>query len=199
MSGMAKRSAIDNPDFVPLAFYLLGAVGQFVDVEDAFVKCYELAPARFGWRKHPFPNYKTASKALRDLEGNRPGILLRTPDGLERQLTANGVTWVEANLARFSEVEGRPELLAPTRRPFLRMLNDLSAHSLFLTFESGSLGHAKKHDVADALLCAPDSPPEVWRERLETFRAAAQYSKRSDVLRFLDELGETHPSWFEGR
>jgi hypothetical protein len=55
---MAKTRRIDNPDIVPLAVYELGGSGAFVDVEDVFLRCHEIAPERFRWRKYDIPNYK---------------------------------------------------------------------------------------------------------------------------------------------
>lgn len=187
---------MDNPDFIPLAFYLLGAIGQFVDVEDAFVKCHELAPERFGWRKYPYPNYKTASKGLRDLEGKHPDLLIRTPDGLSRQLTAEGVNWVEKRLGHFQAVAVVPELRAPMRRPVNRMLNDFANHDVVRGFLTGNRDDLPKHVVADLMLCSPDSPASVWRERLETFRSAATSAKRHDLVECLDYLSAKHPEWF---
>lgn len=193
---MVKRPAINNPDFIPVAFYLVGAVGQFVDVEDAFVKCYELAPERFGWRTHPFPDLKSASKALRDLEGKNSTLLLKTADGNSRQLTAEGLKWVEQHLTLFESLAATPELTAPMRRPVLRRLNELANNPLVAEHSPGDTQQLEKYQAADLLLCSPDSPPEVWRERLESFRASAEYGKRPDVVRFLDDLSANHPAWF---
>ena len=89
---------VDNPDIIPFAIYQLGGIGEYIDVEDMFVYCYKLAPERFGWRKHPFPNYKSLSKALRDFEGKHPKHLIKTPDGLSRQLSAEGLEWLKRRL-----------------------------------------------------------------------------------------------------
>ena len=195
---MAKRPAIDNPDFIPVAFYLLGASGRYVDVEDAFVKCFELAPERFGWRKYEFPNYKTVSKALRDFEGKRPGLLMKSPDGLglTRQLTAEGVAWVEERRGRFEALASTPELRSPMLRPVNRMLNDLANQPAVKEFLAGARPDLEKHVAADLRLCSPDSSKEVWRERLESFRSASGLAKRPDLLRFLDYLASEYSEWF---
>ena len=118
-------SVVDNPDVVPYALHLLGGGSSFVDVEDIAVKCYELAPQRFGFRTHPYPNYKTFSKALRDFEDKHPAMLLRSPDGLKRQLTAEGVEYVRTKLAIFGHAFGSPSANPPTRRRNQRVLNEL--------------------------------------------------------------------------
>src|SRR5260221_11218026 len=101
-----KKSRIDNPEIVPFALFQLNGAGEFVDVEDIFDRCYQLAPERFGWRKYPYPNYKILSKALRDIEGKDPSLLLKTPDGLKRQLSAKAIQWVRDRLPEFKEILG---------------------------------------------------------------------------------------------
>ena len=85
---MSQRPKVDNPELIPFAIYQLGGIGEFVDVEDIFVRCFDLAPERFGWRKYPYPNYKILSKALRDFEGSFPNYLIKNQDGLCRQPSA---------------------------------------------------------------------------------------------------------------
>jgi len=196
---MKTKAKFYNPDFVPFALYKLEAIGRFVDVEDIFVKCYEMAPERFGWRKHPLPEIKKCSKALRDLEKNSPGLTLKTPDGLARQLTAEGIRWVEAKSEIFADILSLRVENPPTRRPNQRLLNEFSSHPIMVAFKGGEEFVLTKHGVADLLLCSPDSPPDVWRERLETYRSSAENAKRRDVVSVLDHLFTAKPEWFGGR
>ena len=43
---MNARAHFDNPDVIPLALYQLGGVGRYIDIEDIFMKCYELTPVK---------------------------------------------------------------------------------------------------------------------------------------------------------
>jgi hypothetical protein len=83
--GAEKRESA-GCDIIPFTIYQFGGAGEFIDVEDVFVYCYKLAPERFGWRKHTYPNFKSHSKALWDYEGKYPNHLIKTSDGLRRQL-----------------------------------------------------------------------------------------------------------------
>lgn len=195
---MTEKFKIDNPDFIPLTLYHKGGAGQFIDVEDVFIGCHELAPERFGWRKYNYPNYKILSKALRDFEQRHPDLLIKTPDGLSRQLSAEGVEWVRGRLPQYKQlVEGIGRAPA-TRRPGQRILNEMSAHRLVREFLTGSCPSLVKHEVADLLLCSPDSAPPIWRERLESYRSAASESNRPDLLGFLDYVKNEKPAWFGG-
>lgn len=193
---MAKPRRIDNPDIIPFALYELGGSGRFVDVEDVFVRCYELAPERFRWRKHDIANYKTLSKALRDFEGSHPSFLVKTADGLSRQLSAEGNAWVRQSLPLFESVLHKPGANPPTRRRDHRILNEFSNHPVVRSFADGRSPNLIKHEIADLLLCAPDSPKAVWRERLETYRSAAADAARSDLVDFLKFLRDGKPEWF---
>lgn len=187
---------IDNPDIIPIALDDLGGAGRFVDVEDLFMRCYEIAPERFGWRKHKIPNYKILSKALRDFEEKHPDLLIKPPDGLKRQLSAEGIKWLRRRMPAYRKVLGSSRKPPPSRRPSQRILNELSRDPLFVSYSSGADFTFDKYRVADMLLCSPDSPIAVWRERLETFKSAAEDSNREDLVKFLDALAGSHPGWF---
>lgn len=194
---MMRQFSIDNPDLIAYALYESGGIGRFVDVEDVFVKCHELAPERFSWRKFSYPNYKTLYKALRDLEAKHPKIMLKTADGLGRQLTAEGIAWVESRLNGFRRSTSTPGSNPAIRRPTQKILNDLAASAAVVQFAAGSPPALSRYVVADLLMCAPDSPPEVWRERLETYRSAASAANRPDLVRFLDFVRESKPEVFQ--
>lgn len=193
---MSKHHKLDNPDIIPFALYQLGGIGDFVDVEDVFVHCYKIAPARFGWRKHPFPNYKSLSKALRDYEEKHTNHLIKTRDGLGRQLSAEGLEWLKRRLPILQSALQMPGTSPPTRRPVQRILNDLASNPFVQQFLAGGRPELKKHEVSDILLCSPDSSPSVFKERLEMYRATAKDGSREELLRFLDYLHEQHREWF---
>lgn len=195
---MNKKPRIDNLDIIPYALYQLGGAGQFIDVEDVFVQCFKLAPERFRWRKHLIANYKTLSKALRDFEGRHAELLLKTEDGLSRQLSKEGLDWVREREALFQKVLSEPGVNPPTRRREQKLLNEFAAHRLLVTFEKGITEPLQKYEVADLLLCAPDSPIPVWQERLETYRSAAAASGRPNLVKFLNYLRSAKPEWFGG-
>ena len=69
---------ITNTDVFLWALYELGGSDEFIDVEAAFYRAFELAPARLSWRtRSDLPDLKKCSKALRDAEGRKPALLVR--------------------------------------------------------------------------------------------------------------------------
>src|SRR4051812_24381618 len=108
-------SEITNADLVPYALWRLGGGDAYVDVEDVFNELWKLAPARFRWRKYDYPDLKKASKALRDLEKSQPELLLKTPNGLARQLSVEGQEWVEHRRTHFEKQLGSGSAATSTR------------------------------------------------------------------------------------
>lgn len=190
------RTSIGNGEIIGLALYQLGGAGEFVDVEDIFLRSYELAPKRFSWRTRPFPNYKTLYKALVDLERAKPEALLKTSDGLKRQLSAHGVGWVRSRLTVLDLVLGQSTGGMSVRRPAQRLLNELAASATVQDFLSGGQPALTRYQAADLLIAAPDSPPEVWVERLAIYKSAAEGAGRDEIKSFLDFLEASHPEWF---
>lgn len=193
-----KASVVDNPDIVLYAVYLTGGAGGFVDVEDIAVKCFELAPERFGFRRHPYPNYKTFAKALRDYEGKRPEDLIRTPDGLMRQLSPEGLKRVKRLLPVLERVFGTRGANPPTRRRNQRVLNEFRDHPIAQAYLSGAKPALSKFDVADLLMCAPDSPTDEWDHKAKSIETAAIEAGRPDLASIVREIRDEKPEWFGG-
>lgn len=176
----------------------LGGTAAFVDVEDAFISCFEIAPNRFSWRtREDLPDYKKCSKALRDAEARRPTLLLKTRDGLKRQLTVEGQRWISANKPRMvAALHSGRTVAEPTSRPRSRMLAEVERSNAFQKWSAEEGLTPEKWQVAELLRCSPDSDWRIWRDRLEILRAAANGANRQRLLRFLDELAATHDEWF---
>ena len=59
----------NNSDLTVYACYLAGGYERWLDVEELYLKMFELAPNRLGWRtRSDLPDYKKCAKALQELE-----------------------------------------------------------------------------------------------------------------------------------
>jgi hypothetical protein len=176
----------------------LGRAGEFVDVEDAFIDCFELAPKRFAWRtRNDLPDYKKCSKALRDAEARRPQLLVKTRNGLKRQLTVEGQEWVRANERRMVvAVHSGKVVQEPRSRPRVRMLDTAERSDAYQRWIADGI-LPEKWQVGELLRCLPDSDFRIWHERLEVMRAAANGADRVRLLEFLNELATANPDWFK--
>lgn len=193
---------VTNWEIFTWALSQLGGNAGFVDVEDVFVACFELAPSRFSWRtREELPDYKKCSKALRDAEARRPALLLKTRDGLKRQLTVEGQQWVAGNEPRMSAALHSGRVVEePASRPRARMLTEVERSEPFQAWLQSGATPNEKWRIAELLRCSPDSDWRIWADRLAMLRAAAHGAKRDRVLVFLDAVSAAHADWFtEGK
>jgi len=194
---MANAAGFNNGDIFLYALYRRGGAGKYVDVEDVFAEMWELAPSRFRWRRHGYPNYKILAKSIVDISQRGDGELL-LGEGYARQLSAEGVQWVKARLKRFERLGADVGAGVSQRRPSQRVVVGLEKSPLVVAFLDGREIDLGRNDVALLLRCAPDAPRSVWQERLATLRSAATDAGRPDLLRFLDHLPQARPEWFGG-
>jgi hypothetical protein len=190
-------SELTNWEIFVWALSRLGGATEFVDVENVFVTCFQLAPTRFAWRtREDLPDYKKCSKALRDAEARRPRLLIKTRDGLERQLTVEGQEWVRAHEARMVAIlHSGKAVQEPRSRPRVRMLAAVERSDAYQQWLSQKQ-LPEKWEAAELLRCSPDSDRRIWSDRLEVLRAAANGAGHAEILRFLNELASTSPDWF---
>jgi hypothetical protein len=189
---------ISNSDIFLWALAAHGGSDHFVDVEDVFLACFELAPQRFAWRTKPhLPDYKKCSKALRDAEARRPPLLVKTGDGLGRQLSVDGQIWLQLNSDRLRTLLGGGRVIQePKKRPRSRMLAEAETSGVYDEWLSSGTVPNEKWRVAELLRCSPDSPPATWKARLESLRGVAYSAGHSELLDMLSRIRSTHPSWF---
>jgi hypothetical protein len=182
------------------ALHQLGGASSFVEVEDVFFTCFELAPKRFAWRTRPdLPDYKKCAKALQEAEARRPPLLVKTTDGYGRQLSVEGQIWINANTQRLATLlaVGRvvPE---PRKRPQARLLAEIERSELYTAWLVDRSIPTEKWRFAELLRCSPDSEPQLWNKRLQVLRSAAFAAEETQILGFLEKLLEAHPDWFAG-
>jgi hypothetical protein len=179
----ASKSA-NNQDALVYALYLLGGADREVHVEDIYIKCFEIAPARLGWRTRPeIPDYKKTSKALQSVEKTElPGLLVK-PHALARRLTAQGVEWIERNLPTLESLYGEGVVVAGTLKaehePLRREVRASAAWAEFTEHGSANIS-----DIAEALSCSPASPRETWQIRIGGLDRASQVLQDLELARF---------------
>ncbi len=188
---------VTNTDVFLWALFELGGDTDFVDVEDVFLKAFELAPLRLSWRTKPhLPDLKKCSKALRDAEGRRPLLLVKRGPEV-RRLTVEGQKWIEENFDRLAESLRSDRIVKapPTRAP-AKLIGDALRSSAHKTWADRGEITNEKWRIAEMLRCSPDSSRSIFRERLETLRAAAYAAGHEDAMEFLNALQDQQPQWF---
>jgi hypothetical protein len=188
---------VTNSDVFLWALYELGGADDFIDVEEVFIKSFELAPLRLSWRTRPdLPDLKKCSKALRDAEGREPRLLVKKgPEA--RRLTVEGQRWIESNFDRLADALGSDSVIpAPRIRVPSRLVGQALQSSVFKEWHENGLITEEKWRIAEMLRCSPDSSQAVFRDRLESLRGAAYSAGRLDALEFLDALAKERADWF---
>jgi len=177
----------NNQDVFVWALYLLGGADKDVDVEEIYLKCFELAPARLGWRTHPeIPDYKKTSKALQSIEATTHVGLLHRPHKYSRRLTLEGVKWVEAYKAILEKNYSKATVLASkTTNQHERRRHELKKSDAWAKFLIDP-STVEMSDAAAALQCSAASPISVWSGRVNDLRRTGDLLSDESILSFAD-------------
>lgn len=174
----------NNQDLFVWALYVLGGSDRDVDVEEVYLRSFELAPARLGWRTRPeIPDYKKTAKALQSVEATTHRGLIAKRGSYRRRLTAEGVRWVEQNRPVLESLYGGSATVAEVPSSALgRRRSIIRRSKQFIAWLEGS--QMNLLDLADALECSPTSPAALWKARVEEIRRVAAITGDSELDRF---------------
>lgn len=177
----------NNQDVFVWALYLLGGADKDVDVEEIYLKCFELAPARLGWRTHPeIPDYKKTSKALQSIEATTHVGLLHRPHKYSRRLTLEGIKWVEAYRAILERNYSKAIVQASkTTNQHERKRHELKKSDAWAKFLIDP-STVEISDAAAALHCSAASPMSVWSGRVNDLRRTGDLLSDESILNFAD-------------
>lgn len=177
----------NNQDVFVWALYLLGGADKDVEVEEIYLKCFELAPARLGWRTHPeIPDYKKTSKALQSIEATTHVGLLHRPHKYSRRLSHEGIKWVEAYRSilekNYSKAVVQASKATNQHERKRQELKKSDAWEKFLIDPS----MVELSDAAAALQCSGASPISIWLGRVNELRRTGDLLSDESILGFAD-------------
>ena len=177
----------NNQDVFVWALYLLGGADKDVDVEEIYLKCFELAPARLGWRTHPeIPDYKKTSKALQSIEATTHVGLLHRPHKYSRRLTLEGIKWVEAYRAILEKNYSKALVQASkATNQHERKRHELKKSDAWAKFLVDP-ATVEISDAAAALQCSAASPMSIWSGRVNDLRRTGDLLSDESILDFAD-------------
>ncbi len=179
----------NNQDVFIWAVYELGGSDRDVDVEEIYLKCFEIAPARLSWRTRPgIPDYKKASKALQSVEAKtHVGLLLKVNE-YKRRLTAEGVRWIETYKPLFESLYTKSAVEASAaNNNYERIRRDIKGSQLWELFIANPVDISLA-DVAPLLKCSAASPVGVWTQRINDLRRASDVLKDCELNAFADAV-----------
>src|SRR3972149_7390368 len=98
----------DNLGIAVYALRLLGGSAKFIHTEDVALKCFELVPERFSWRKYPqYPDAGPARFALEDAKKLKHGHLTSGNRVKGGKLTAKGVEYADRVTPEIERLTGK--------------------------------------------------------------------------------------------
>jgi hypothetical protein len=180
----------NNQDVFLWALYLLSGADQDVDVEAVYLKSFELAPARLGWRTHPeIPDYKKTAKALQSIEASTHVGLVHRVGPYTRRLSTEGVRWVEKYQSQLKRIySGEVAVKAPSNNEHERRRRTIRESASYLAYQNHF--EPDLFDLADAFECSAASPANVWKGRVDEAARSADVMNDPELAKFVEYVRE---------
>ena len=180
-------SQLPNFQIATLALWKIGGATSPQYPEDVAVKCFELAPVRFGWRRYPeYPNLETAAVALRDAKKSKNGALVSGNNRIGWLIAAEGMEWIQQSRLTLTSVDTMGSTPA-LRREDLAELNALRSHKAFTLWQD-QIGHIHTYQVADAVRLTAEAPDEIIRHRVDELYNKARLAGVSELQEYVKWL-----------
>jgi len=177
-----SANRVSNSELFVWALFVLGGSDRDVDVEEIYLKCFEIAPKRLGWRTRPdLPDYKKTAKALQSVEAETDFIF--RPHQYARRLSGSGINWVRENMKKLESTYGQSNVPAPATNQYMQQIKRLKNHVAWQAFLNQQTEEVL-HLVADALECSPASPESVWLGRFTDLDRMADVSGDLEIGQF---------------
>ena len=190
----APSSTHNNADLLIWSAFLLGAHGKWIDVEDVYLKAFELAPARLSWRtRSELPDYKKCAKALQELEDpNRSEHLglLSKQGSYKRKLTEKGYLWCKQYESHLSGLYSGNAVPAALNQESSRIIRQIETSEVFKRYVDDGFLSGDVWEIAEAMRCMPDSNLSVWADRIDAVSIAAKENQRDDIEVFASKVRE---------
>jgi hypothetical protein len=184
----------NNADLLVWACYVLGGYERWIDVEELFLKAFELGPNRLGWRTRPdLPDYKKCAKALQEVEdpkrSDHLGLLMKQGQ-YTRKLSDAGLKWCSNYKSLLERLYGGGFVPAQSRSEMAVVLAAVEKSEAFRKYSNEMQEQVEIWELADALQCMPTSSRDVWMARLDRLRLSADQHGRQDVIEFIFHVRE---------
>jgi hypothetical protein len=185
-----RNSSLGLVDYALAALLRLGGDTTMVDLEDIAVEAYRLAPDRFRWRRHDFPNLELVRVVLSD--ANKRGAHLVLYDRKGRRLTVEGVRRAVDVLHRINAgAVAHPD--DALRRKDLAEIARMEGHPAYEHWRQGGMAAVDAVDLADLVRCAASTPVNLFVNRLRGSQAVAAHWNRDALASFLGEAADHLP------
>jgi hypothetical protein len=187
----------NNSDLLVWACYQCGGFDRWIDVEELYLRAFELAPKRLAWRtREDLPDYKKCAKALQELEdpkrSDHLGLIAKQTQYL-RKLTLAGKEWCEKYHDALTALYGGGIVPASPSQDPSRLIRHVQSTAAFASFKRTGSVDCEMWQIAESLRCLVDSSRSIWMARIDAVASAAERTARTDMLQFAQRLRDTLP------
>ena len=179
----------NNPELLIWCLFLLGGADKFVDVEDLFMKAFELAPARLSWRTRPeIPDYKKCAISLYEIEDPKRSAFtdsILKNGAYQRKLSIAGSNWCETYSSHFAKLYSLGIVPSAAIQDDGRIIRSIESSTIYVNFLKNPQIELPLYEIADLFRCMPDANDAVWASRFDLAEHAAKRNGRDSVILFI--------------
>jgi hypothetical protein len=180
----------NNTDLLIWCLYLLGGSDKFIDIEDLFLKIFELAPARLSWRTRPeFPDYKKCSSALQSVENFKRSdyTTFLVKNGLYlRKLSTTGSAWCEKHKPHLEIMYSSGTVPSTNIQDDGKLIRSIESSDLYISYLKNSSIELSVYLIAELFRCMPDANAAIWAARLDLAESAAKRNNKETIQSFIN-------------
>jgi hypothetical protein len=180
----------NNSDLSVYACYLAGGYERWLDVEELYLKAFELAPARLSWRTRPdLPDYKKCNRIFEvsdPTRGKNLQRLLLKRGKYQCKLSDEGYAWCMKYASILQSLYKGGVVPTAAVQEASRMIRNLEKTEAFKKFSKTENIDSPLWELAEAFQCMVDSDDVVWAGRFDQMTVLAQNNYREDVLQFIE-------------
>ena len=196
MGSMMNEEAIkppsithNNSDLSFYACYLAGGYERWLDVEELYLKAFELAPARLSWRTRPdLPDYKKCNRIFEVNDPSRGKNLQRLilkRGKYQCKLSEEGYAWCLQYASILQSLYKSGVVPTAAVQEASRMIRNLEKTEAFKKFINSGKIESPLWELAESFQCMVDSDEGVWVGRFDQMTVFAENNDREDVLQFV--------------
>jgi hypothetical protein len=182
-------------DIALATLHRLGGATRYVDIEELTIEAYRVGPQLFRWRtRREYPSPEKVRMALVHANERRAEpLVVSNAKGLAWRLTSAGVAYVDAAKVGTGSRRSSSSLSSPSAR----RVREIRRHPAYVKFAQGTpVADIERYQLADLLLCPPDSSAVAVMRKADAARAAALDIDDKDIERFLGEVAkEVEHKW----
>jgi len=190
-------------DITLFALYKLGGVSKKVHTEHIAWEAFKLVKERFSWSLSEYRQYPDKMPVLFALEQAKKEKYGRLVDGRAGKnvagkldgwrFTPRGAVWIKENEARIAKsLKQKPLDTSVQAKRFIKKIKQNPLYKHFR--EKKTLDNTSRYMFTDMLVCAPDAPRDIIKQKFNFILATAELIGDDEIITFLKVCEEKFAS-----